>query len=329
MPTKYDLCGIGQSIVDQIVQVEHSLPVVFGLTTGSRTLVDGQKMARFLRLSQGYPYEEAAGGSMSNSLAVFSLLGGSGVLLSSIGEDEAGRLYTEQAEQAGIEHRFLIRPVEKTGKCLILVTPDGVRTMITDLGVGLNLSPECLDEEVISKSQWLFFEAYLLPGSAELVSKAMALAKQHGCKIALSLSDQTLVEAFRPNLIELSGSVDLIIGNEDEARLLADEPNALDALRHLSTATPGVVITCGEKGALLAFDGVNFDCPAIPCKPVDTTGAGDAFAGAFLFGLIQGMSPGDAARGATYVAMRTVTQVGARLAPGIASDWKNFLEGRP
>jgi len=322
----FGLCSIGHAITDLLFPVQESDLLELRIKKGSRCLAEPAFWDRILQKFQLIKPVLGAGGSAGNSLAAFSRLGGKSIFISKTGDDDLSKYYMEQMQDAGVECRFSIAHGQPSGRCLVLVTPDGGRTMLTDLGVGRVLGSECIDKQALAESTWFLAEGYLLSDNFQTVREALSIAKTNGLRLALSLSDAVLVTKYRQRFLALLPEMDLVLGNEEEACALCAETNLKRALDKLSTKKALIVVTVGDKGAWLIESGERFLIPAFPCRPLDTTGAGDVFAGAFIYGIHIGYPAQRAAIGAAFIAMKSITKMGARFAGSLVPDWEQAMK---
>jgi sugar/nucleoside kinase (ribokinase family) len=262
-------------------------------------------------------HHRGSGGSAANSVIALAQLGGTGWYSCKVADDELGHFYLKDLRDGGIATRdtsFLEQG--DTGRCVVLVTPDSDRTMCTYLGISGNLSLHELDQDALKASQWFYTEGYLVTSDTARVAaiEARKLCERHGVKTALSLSDPNMVRFFKDGLTDMIGErVDMIFANEEEAMGMAEADNLDEAIAYLKTIAREFAITRGPKGALV-WDGAQaIDIDPVPVTPIDTVGAGDMFAGAFLYGLTQGWSHQRAGDLASAASAKLVTSLGPRI----------------
>ncbi len=316
---KYHAYGIGAALVDTEIEVEDHELVNFGIEKGLMTLVDEtrqqslmEQLADHLTVAQ-----RTSGGSGANSIIALSGFGGTSFYSCKVADDENGRFYLADLDAAGVHHPGdNSLPKGTTGKCLVLITPDAERTMNTYLGISETVSTANLDMEAIADSQFIYIEGYLVtsPSGREAAIKARQHAEQNGTKTALSLSDPGMVDHFREGLDAMIGDgVDLLFCNRDEAMSWTGENDIAAVVEGMKSTAATFAITLGAEGALI-FDGENLhNIEPIAVTAVDTNGAGDMFAGAFLYGITQGMTFNQAGRLASTAAAAIVAQFGPRL----------------
>ena len=310
-----DLIGIGNAIVDVLVQVEDSVLESNELKKGSMILIDEKKAANLLH-SIG-PGLQTSGGSAANTLAGFASLGGKAGFIGRVKNDELGHIFTNDIRSVGTE--FNTVPTLKgpsTARCLILVTPDAQRTMCTYLGASVQLEPEDIDLEMVAKSKILYLEGYLWdsPSAKKAFIASAELSKKSGGQVALSLSDSFCVDRHRESFIELvNNHIDILFANESEIISLYQSSSFEKALEKVQDKCEIAAITRSERGSVILERGNRWEIPAFKLGPViDTTGAGDLYAGGFLHGYIQGANLFQSGCIGSLCAGQIVTQLGPR-----------------
>jgi sugar/nucleoside kinase (ribokinase family) len=269
-----------------------------------------------------------SGGSVANSVIALSQLGGEAAFIGCVGDDRYGLFYENEFEALGIDMGNPVIVGAPTGTCVCLITPDAERTMRTCLGVSSHLAARHVDEERIKKSQWLFIEGYVFANPATgqaAIREALRLAKKHGTRVALTCSESFVPQAFADAFLEALDQTSLLFCNAPEACAVTNTNDPVHAFEKLKAMVPSCVVTDGANGAYVRHAGVEAHVPAYPCEPKDLTGAGDMFAGAFLYGISQGVPPHRAARAGCYLAMKVITQIGARLHHGTRAFWVQAL----
>src|ERR1700722_11634296 len=301
MPSaRYDVLGIGNAIVDVIARAEEDFLLKQSMRKGTMALID-EARAEAIYDAMG-PAVEVSGGSAANTIVGLSSLGGRGAFVGRVKSDDLGRAFSHDIRAAGVA--FTTPPASagpSTGRCYVLVTPDGERTMNTFLGAAQDLHPADIDEGMIASSAIVYLEGYLWdPKNAkDAFLKAAKIAHQAERKVALSLSDAFCVDRWRDEFLQLlrSGTVDLLFANESELHRLyqtADFDTALGALRADARLA---VVTRGAAGCVAVEGDRTFTAPSIPVERViDTTGAGDLFASGFMVGVAKGFSHDRSAR---------------------------------
>ncbi len=318
MSKKYDVCAIGNALVDYEIEVEDQFFAENQVEKGLMTLVDEERQGVLLAKVAGNVKKKQGGGSAANTIFGLAEFGGKGYYTCKVANDEDGALYVNDLANAGIDSNLnpngLISGT--TGKCLVMVTPDSERTMNTYLGITTDLSVNEIDEEAIKNSNYLFMEGFLVssPTGLEAMKEAKRIAEENGVKVSLTFSDPSMVKYFNEQMKEIVGDgVDLLFCNIHEAELFADVEGIEAAKEAISKVAKEFVITRGKDGAL-AFDGTAYhEIQPFPTKAVDATGAGDMFAGAFLYGINHGQSHAEAGKMASAASSAVVSKYGPRL----------------
>ncbi len=319
-----DVTGLCNGIVDIFADVSQEVFDPFGLEKGSMRLVHVDEQHDLLRRVGAHKPVMRSGGSVANSVIAVAQLGGKSALCCSVADDQYGRFYRDECLEMGIRFSTPLSNSGSTGTSVVLITPDAERTMRTSLGVCAELSPSHVDPETIRDSQWLFVEGYVFSNSdagRAAIRESIRIAREGGSKVAVTCSDAWIVSGFGEPLREALKSTDLIFANEEESAALAGTTDVLSAGRKLKDSFPHVVLTAGPRGAFLWWEGEEIHVPAFACEPRDLTGAGDMFAGAFLYGITHGLKPYDAAHRACFLSRHVISQVGARLSGDVRGLW--------
>lgn len=312
----YDVVGIGNAIVDVIARADDDFLVAEGLAKGTMRLIDGAEAER-LYAAMG-PAVEVSGGSAANTIAGLASFGARTAFIGKVADDGLGAVFAHDIRAQGVAYATgMLDGGVGTGRCLVLVTPDGERTMNTYLGASHELGPEDVPEEVIAGARFLYLEGYLWdpPAAKAAMARAAEIAQAAGRTVALSLSDAFCVDRFRPEFLELvrSGAVDILFGNEAEVRALYETADTDAALAALAADCGHAVVTRSEQGAVILKDNSSIAVPAAPVeRVVDLTGAGDLFAAGFLFGLARSCDAATAARLGAMAAAEVISHLGAR-----------------
>lgn len=311
---RLDVVGIGNAIVDIIGRCDDAFLARFGATKGSMQLVDtAQLMALYDAMG---PAIEISGGSAANTIAGVASLGGTGGFIGKIGDDEFGRIFRHDIGALGVA--FNARPVAggQTSRSLILVTPEGERTMNTFLGISTSFDEHDLDPDLIASAGIVYLEGYLFdrPEGKAAFRKAVEIACGAGRQVALTLSDGFCVDRHRAEFLEFMRSgVDIVFANENELKSLYKEADFDAAAARIASEMPLAVLTRSAKGCIVAAGGTLLAVPALRVdEVVDTTGAGDLFAAGFLFGTAKGLSHETSARLGAMAAAEIISHVGAR-----------------
>ena len=319
---QYHIYGLGAALVDTEIEVTDANLAELKVEKGLMTLVDEARQAELLNGLTGQLVHAklASGGSACNSVVAASYFGAKGFYSCKISNDQHGDIFLADLAAANVASNFDAqdRPQGVTGKCLVLITPDAERSMNTFLGISETLSTEQLDEDAIANSEYVYIESYLVtsPTGRAAAIKAREVAEANGVKTALSFSDPAMVEFFNDGVKEMLGDgVDLVFCNEDEALAFAKTSDMDTAIETIKAVAKTFAITRGAKGAVV-FDGESLiEIAPNTVKAVDTNGAGDMFAGAFLYGLSQGWDFAKAGALASKASAEVVSGYGPRLAP--------------
>jgi sugar/nucleoside kinase (ribokinase family) len=318
---KYHIYGIGAALVDTEVEVSDEFLSNAGIDQGVMTLVDEARQAELLESlsAESSAMLRKCGGSVCNSVVAASSLGAQAFFSGKVADDEDGQLYIDDLKGAGVEFHSAGQESGITGKCLVMVTDDAERTMNTFLGASEALSAREIDQAALLDSEWFYVEGYLVTDEARTAATkaAVELAKAKGVKVAVSLSDPFVVAVFGDSLRQVIGDgVDLIFCNKDEAMTFTGTETLEAASEALKQYTKTFAITDGAKGAV-TFDGNSLNqSEGVEAKAIDTNGAGDMFAGAFLYGITAGKNYGWAASLANDCAAKVVARFGPRLDSG-------------
>ena len=316
---KYHIYGIGNALVDQEFEVEDGFFSDLNIEKGMMTLIEEDQLAERLDvLNNRFGLKKrACGGSAANTIIGASYFGAKTFYTCNVANDEGGDFYMKDMANAGVDTNLgSDRDEGVTGKCLVMVTPDAERTMNTYLGITTNLEQKHIDEVALKDSEYAYIEGYLVTSD---LSRAAAitlrkLAEKNGVKTALTFSDPAMVQFFKDGVKEMIGNgVDLLFCNEDEAKLFADTDSLEEAIAYIRTLAKTFAITLGAKGAI-AFDGETFhNIEPNKTIAVDSNGAGDMFAGAFLYAITHGYDFAAAGRLASASSSKVVSQFGPRL----------------
>lgn len=331
MKKEFAVCGIGNAIVDLFVGVTDEEFAALGFERGTMRLVDADEQKGILQQFHKQAPRLVSGGSVANSVIGFSQLGGKAAFIGVVGDDRYGLHYQEEFQQLGIDMGNPILFFQTTGTCACVITPDAERTMRTCLAVNTLLDASHIDAERIANSEWLFVEGYLLanPGTGQAaVAEAIRVAKQHGVKVALTCSEAFIVHVFGDAFFKTLSQADFLFCNATEAMAVTGTDSAIAAFAKLKEHVFGCVVTDGPHGAHIRYQGHECHVPAFPCTPRDLTGAGDMFAGAFLYGITHGYQPEIAGRAANFLSHKVITQVGARLHSNVPDFWYEATSGK-
>lgn len=318
MSKKYDIYGIGAALVDTEIVVTDEFLNQHEIGKGLMTLVDEERQDYLIRALKEHTMhvKKACGGSACNSIVAASQFGAETFYAGKVASDEDGSFFVQDLNASGVAfHR--IKPEHGiTGKCLVMVTEDAERTMNTFLGANFELTDEEVEKPALLDSEWLYIEGYLVTEDSrtQVAKNAMDYAKANQVKTSMSLSDPFVVQVFAENVAKvIGGGVDLLFCNEEEAMSYTYTSSLDDAIEGLKSVAKTFAITLGDKGAV-AFDGDSVVRDAgVATNAVDTNGAGDMFAGAFLYAITSGHDYAWALKFANAAASRIVSQFGPRI----------------
>ena len=317
--TNYDVYGIGNALLDLEYEITPSFLHQNNIDKGMMTLVSEERQQQLLNvLGKERLLKVAPGGSVLNSMVTLRQFGAKAYCSYKVASDENGERYFAAMQKAGLHSNFDHRPRSQgvTGTCLVMITADADRTMNTHLGITETLSVEQLNHDALRQSKYLYMEGYPVTSSSAIEALFMAkdIAEKAGVKTALTLSDPMIVKYFKAQFQQLlARGVDLLFCNEEEA-LEFTGTHLLDGAKDaLQSVAKQFVITRGAKGSVI-FDGQRFiELPCAPAKPISTLGAGDTYAGAFLYAITHGYSMKQAGQLAAIAAAAVVSQYGPRL----------------
>ena len=312
----YDVYGIGNALVDVQSQVSDEILSQTGFDKGIMTLVDNDKQQDLLGQLDANAFNRCPGGSAANTIVGIAEFGGNAAYVGKVGNDSMGQFFLDEMRGIGISIEATPAADDPTGTCAILITPDAQRTMLTNLGASGVLSADDIVESEVEQSKYIYIEGYLLcgPETRAAAYRAIELAQKHGVKIAFTASDPFLVNTNREEIWDLvKGPVDMFFCNEEEARSLTGHEDASDCAQEIHKHCENVALTLGADGSILMNEGDVIRIEGVSVEAVDTTGAGDMYAGGLLFGITNGLDWQQAGKLASHAAGRIVSQMGARL----------------
>jgi sugar/nucleoside kinase (ribokinase family) len=317
-----DVVGIGNAIVDVLVQADDAFLTTHGLAKGTMTLIDAAR-ADALYAAMG-PGVEESGGSAGNTMSGIASLGGAGAYIGKVRNDQLGEVFRHDITAIGV--RFATAPARSgppTARSFIIVTPDAQRTMNTYLGACVDLGPEDIDHEIIEAAQVTYLEGYLFdpPRAKEAFRKAAQLAHSAGRRVSLSLSDPFCVGRHRAEFRDLvTHHVDILFANEAEICSLYETADFDAAAREVRRHCDVAALTRSEKGSVVVTqDHTHMIDAAKVARLVDTTGAGDLYASGFLYGLTHGRDLATCGKLGSLCAAEAISHFGARPAEKLAA----------
>ena len=313
---RYDVLAIGNAIVDVLAAAEDDFLVAEGLAKGTMHLIDAERAETLHRAMPGRI--EKSGGSAGNTAAGVASLGGRAAFIGKVADDPLGALYQRDMHETGVD--FATAPLSggaPTARSMILITPDGERTMNTYLGACQSLGPDDIDPVVVSAAAVTYLEGYLWdpPEAKRAFVKAAEIAHEAGRKVSLTLSDPFCVDRYRGEFIDLIRwkTVDILLANDSELKSLYETADLETAVAALRAEGAMAAVTVGADGALVVTPESVRAVPAAKVETVaDLTGAGDLFASGFLYGLVRGVDPAEAARLGNIAAGEVIGHIGPR-----------------
>ncbi|XP_077236880.1 pfkB-like carbohydrate kinase family protein [Tasmannia lanceolata] len=301
---RWDVLGLGQAMVDFSGMVDDDFLQRLGIEKGRRKIINHEERGRLLRAMDGCSYKAAAGGSLSNTMVALARLGSGSVgcphlnvaMAGSVGNDPLGEFYRAKLRRANVH--FLSEPVKDgtTGTVIVLTTPDAQRAMLSYQGTSSTINHDPCLTDIISKTSILVIEGYLfeLPDTTKTIAKACEDARRNGSLIAVTASDVSCIGRYYDHFWEIIGNyADIVFANINEARALchfSTKDSAISVTKYLSHLVPLVSVTDGPSGSYIGVKGEAIYIPPSPCVPVDTCGAGDAYASGILYGILRGVS---------------------------------------
>ncbi|NCC22418.1 MAG: adenosine kinase [Alphaproteobacteria bacterium] len=316
---KYHVAAVGNALVDVLAHTDDAFleqqKAAHGMEKGAMTLI-GQDRAVELYDLMG-PAVESSGGSAANTIAGLASFGGKAGYIGKVADDQLGDIFEHDLRALGVDYRTSrLTNGPKTGRCMILVSPDAQRTMNTFLGASSELDPSDIDADLIAASEVTYLEGYLFDKDAAKNAFVIAAKEAHlaGNRVALTLSDSFCVDRHRHDFLDLvNGHVDLLFANEDEIKALFLQNEFIDAIEAVRNACEIAVVTRGEQGALILSGGHQYEVEAkLVREVVDTTGAGDQFAAGFLYGFTQGFDLEKCGRLGALAAAEVISHMGPR-----------------
>ena len=324
MTESVQLLGISNAIVDVLAHVDEAFLEKVGVPRGAMTLID-EARAHELYDMMG-PATEMSGGSVANTVAGFAILGGTASYIGRVKDDQLGEIFVHDMRSLGVDIRTApAKDGAATARSHVLIDPDGQRTMNTYLGACTELGVADVTEETVGSPKIILLEGYVwdIPEGPALAAEAVRIAKQNGSKVALSLSDSFCVERHFDEFAKfVLDDADIVLADDGEVYALYKVENYEDALAAMKDAGNLFAMTRSEKGSVIVEGDTKIVQEAKPIeKLIDTTGAGDAYGAAFLYGLVNDKSLDECARLGTHVATSVIQQVGARIETNVLDSY--------
>lgn len=312
---KYHVYGVGNALVDVQARISDDTLIRLDFPKGIMTLVDEATQSRVLNHLEGIPLSRCAGGSAANTVIGIAQFGGKAAYVGKVANDPIGHFFLDDLRNLGVA--IEVPPSHgQSGTCVVLITEDAQRTMLTNLAISGQLGPDDINDDEIREAEWIYVEGYLFAGDSTKAAarRAIELAVQHGVKVALTVSDPFLIQLCRDEFWDLiRGPVDLLFCNLEEARSLTKQHDPADCAHEIHQHAAAVALTLGAEGSLLMQGNQLIPIEGVRVDAVDTTGAGDMYAAGILYGITHGMTWKQAGHLASHASARVVAQLGARL----------------
>lgn len=334
----YDLYAIGNALVDTEYEVTDEQLVTMGVSKRHMTLIDCARRSELEAQVTGAPAHRSGGGSAANTVVALAQLGGKACYACRVADDEPGQFYASDLMAYGVASNLSkgLTATDQTGSCMVLVTPDAERSMCTFLGATSLLDDTALQAESIAASKIYYMEGYLAASPSGLAAalKGRTLAQEAGVALAATLSDVSMINHCREGLDAIvgnaqTGALDYLFCNEEEAQAWCGQQDISKICRQINALARVVCITRSAKGCLVLRGTQQTEVPAAKVKAIDTNGAGDMFAGAFLYAVTHGHSHSQAAWLANQCAAQVVAQYGNRLGQAaiaaLQADFARYL----
>ena len=317
MSPEYHLFGIGNALLDTEYQVQEEFLIQNNVDKGRMTLIDSARRNALIRSVGGTPYGVGAGGSVANAIYAAQGFGCRNFFAGVVGEDDVGKTFVHELSRAGIDTLPPLKStLGKSGQCLIFVTPDGERSMNTSIGIADSFHLGDLPKSRVQSSEFVFVEGYLAssPNGRDAARSVINTAREAGVQTSLTLADVSIVKNFKAALESiLVPQLDVVFCNVEEALAWCDVTNVEASYETMLTLARLCVITLSDAGCIVLEHGKPpLHVSGFPQTPIDSNGAGDMFAGAFLTGVVNNWDSYRCARFANHAASKIVTQVGAR-----------------
>ena len=335
--TTYDLYAIGNALVDSEYEVSDEQLQAMGVEKRHMTLIDAERRALLQSQVKDKHSRSTGGGSAGNTVVALAQLGGRAFYSCRVADDELGDFYRKDLASNGVDSNLAHGPLSsqgQTGTCMVMVTPDAESSMSTFLGTTADLDHSALNADALAKSKVYYMEGYLAasPTGLDAAIRGRAIARQAGVKLATTLSDMSMINFCRPGLEAMVGNaemggLDFLFCNEEEAQVWCGSQDLAAVCQQISQLATTVCLTRSAKGCVVIEGARRTEVPAAAVTAVDTNGAGDMFAGSFLYAVTQGRSHADAAWLANQAAGAVVAQYGNRLAQQqVAAIGARFLQ---
>ena len=314
----YDVVSICNALVDLMYEVSDEDLLKYDLTKGNMHLIDQKGQEKLLNSIGNHAKAEELGGSAMNAMRALALLNKKVCFAGMIAQDEFGQKIKSRLNKLEINDRLSTSQDEATGTCMVLVTPDGERTMVTYLGASRLYTEEVIPVEELKQSKYFHFCGYQWDTEPQKkgILKAIDIAKAAGTKISFDLADPFVVTHNKSDFTDIIKKCDIVFANKEEAKILGD--GSYEKMAEMVAANGSVaVVKLGAQGALIRTQDKTYQVDSVPTKVVDTTAAGDMFAGGMLYGLVNGLSLQESGKIAATLASDVISRYGATLSQEI------------
>ena len=325
MSQSVQLLGISNAIVDVLAHVDEAFLEKIGVPRGAMTLIDEARAQEIYEMMG--PATEMSGGSVANTIAGFAILGGSASYIGRVKDDQLGEIFVHDMRSLGVDVRTApAKDGAPTARSHVLIDPDGQRTMNTYLGACTELGVADVTDKTVGTPKVILLEGYVwdIPEGPALAAEAIRIGKQNGSSVALSLSDSFCVDRHRDAFAKVvQDDIDMIFADDEEVMALYEVDDFEEVLSAISGSDSLFVMTRSEQGSVIVQGDIRIMQKALPIETlVDTTGAGDAYAAAFLYGWTSGKQLDECARLGTHVATSVIQQLGGRIETNVLESYQ-------
>ena len=325
---KYDVVGIGNAIMDFLIEVDDNILAELNLPKGQFRGIDNEEMKNIFAKFEKHQFKRVPGGSAANILSGIAMMGGKSVFSGKVGAGETGAYYAQAMQESGVEP-ILAKSNAKTGRLIGFITPDTERTFACNPGAALEFNKDELPEDQIKNSKILHIEGYLFhkPALFEAAMKAISIAKENNILISMDINDATIVKNNFDTIRSLvKNHVDIVFANEMEAEAFTGKSDPEEAVEALSEFAPIAIVKNGSKGSLIKHNGQIINIPCFKANAIDTTGAGDMYAAGFMYGFCKGYDLKKCGTIGSFAAARVVEQIGARYEGDLKQEIQEVLK---
>ncbi|HZJ87975.1 MAG TPA: adenosine kinase [Sphaerochaeta sp.] len=322
--------GIGNPLIDIIVNVEEEDLVALGIHKGTMALIDTERMEELLLFSKGREVSYSCGGSAPNTIIALASLGIEVVLAGKVGADENGGIYRSRLKELAVGDQLADTTADLTGSSVILITPDSERSMNTYLGANRLYAAEDVDPKSVAEAAYFHFTGYMwdTKSQQEAIMRALEVAKEQKTQVSFDIADPFAVGRYREDFLHLiEAHCDIVFANREEARILFDNYDPYECCRSMGKLCSTAIVKNGKKGSYVSHNREVLQIPVRgPVVPTDTTGAGDVYAAGFLYGCHQGYSAKEAGIIASILAGEIITQRGAQFSFEKSAILREYFE---